>query len=145
MNSGDSAAIDERVADVIEDFEFLDAWEDRYRYLIEMGDKLPPFPDEQKVEENRVQGCTSNVWMVEKIDGEGAAARLHLQADSDARIVRGLVALLLLVYDDQPVAAAGDYPVEDLFERLGLEKHLSRSRANGLRSMVRRIRDATQV
>lgn len=132
--------IAEKLEEIAEDFEFLGDWEERYRYLIDLGDQLPGLPDSAKTEEFRVQGCTSNVWLVGAVAGQGDSARLQLTADSDARIVRGLVWLLLAAYQDQRPEEVLNFPIESFFARLGLDKHLSRSRSNGLRSMVARIR-----
>jgi cysteine desulfuration protein SufE len=125
--------------ELVEDFEFLDAWEDRYRYIIELGDELEKMPDSLKTEENRVQGCVSNVWLVLDIE-PGDPPLIRFIADSDSQIVRGLVAILLMLCSGRPAREIQAMDIESLFERLELGKHLSRSRSNGLHSMIKRIR-----
>ncbi|MGA0561178.1 SufE family protein [Ancylobacter sp. VNQ12] len=131
---------------IIEDFELLDNWDDRYRYLIELGRKLPPFPEEQRGDATKVQGCASQVWLVSRTTTGGEGPRLSFVGDSDAHIVRGLIAILLALYSDR---AAGDILATDpgaVFARIGLKDHLTPQRSNGLRSMVERIRaDALQA
>jgi cysteine desulfuration protein SufE len=130
-----TATIDE----LIEDFEFLDAWEDRYRYIIELGDALEEMPAELKTEEHRVLGCVSNVWLVVNVQ-PGDPPTIHFAADSDSQIVRGLVAILLMVCSGRTAQEILAMNVESIFDRLELGKHLSRSRSNGLHSMIKRIR-----
>lgn len=130
-----TATIDE----LVEDFDFLDAWEDRYRYIIELGDDLEGMPADLKTEENRVQGCVSNVWLVIRIE-PGDPPTIHFVADSDSQIVRGLVAILLMLCSGQTARDILSLDVESIFDRLELGKHLSRSRSNGLHSMIKRIR-----
>lgn len=140
-----SSEIAAKLDEIVEDFEFLGDWEERYRYLIELGDKLEGLPPEAKTEDHRVQGCTSNVWLVSRVEGASESARIRLRADSDARIVRGLVWLLLAAYDGESPRDVLEFPIEEFFRKLGLDKHLSRSRANGLRSMVGRIRSLCEA
>lgn len=134
------------IDDIIEDFELLDNWDDRYRYLIELGRKLPPFPEEQRGDATKVQGCASQVWLVSRTMAGGEGPRLNFVGDSDAHIVRGLIAILLALYSDR---AARDILATDpgaVFARIGLKDHLTPQRSNGLRSMVERIRaDALQA
>ena len=125
--------------DIVEDFEFLDVWEDRYRYIIELGDELEEMPENLKTEANRVQGCVSNVWLVLRIE-PGAPPRIRFIADSDSQIVRGLVAILLMLCSGRTAKEIQSLDIESIFERLDLGKHLSRSRSNGLHSMIKRIR-----
>ncbi|AWB48299.1 cysteine desulfuration protein SufE [Gemmobacter aquarius] len=121
--------------DLAETFEFLDDWEDRYRHVIELGKAFPPMEDALKVPATKVQGCASQVWIQPMIDG----GRYDFQGDSDAMIVKGLIAVLHTLYAGVPVAdiARIDAPAE--LARLGLTDHLSAQRSNGLRSMVERI------
>lgn len=122
--------------DVVEDFEFLDDWEDRYRMVIEMGKAMDPLPDALKVPATRVEGCASQVWLHMVPEGE----TFHFQGDSDALIVKGLIALLHRLYDGLPMS---DLPAVDAraeLGRLGLNDHLSAQRSNGLRAMIERIR-----
>lgn len=130
-----TATLDE----IVEDFEFLDAWEDRYRYIIELGDDLEEMPDCLKTEENRVQGCVSNVWLVPRIE-PGDPPLIRFVADSDSQIVRGLVAILLVLCSGRTAREIQALDIESIFDRLELGKHLSRSRSNGLHSMIKRLR-----
>jgi cysteine desulfuration protein SufE len=118
-------------AQIIEDFSFLPQWEERYAYLIELGQKMPPLPQKYKTEENIVRGCQSTVWL-QKECKDGA---LELQADSDSLIVKGLAALLMQVYSGQ---SAEDAARAELifFDETGLNKHLSSQRTNGLLAMI---------
>lgn len=127
------------IEELLEDFEFLDEWQDRYRYIIELGDELGSMPDELKTEENRVQGCVSNVWLVMNAE-PGAPPTIRFIADSDSQIVRGLVAILVRICSGRPAAEVAQLDIEGLFEKLELKRHLSRSRSNGLNSMIKRIR-----
>jgi cysteine desulfuration protein SufE len=122
-------------AQIVEDFSFLPEWDERYAYLIELGQKQEPLPDEFRSEENIVRGCQSLVWL----HRECRQGVVHLQADSDSLIVKGLAALLMQVFSEQP---AEDVLGADLtfFEEIGLNKHLSSQRANGLLAMVEQIK-----
>lgn len=124
------------LAEVRDTFQFLDDWEDRYRYVIDLGKKLPDLDDAEKIDLYKVRGCQSQVWLVpEKKDG-----RLSLRGDSDAHIVRGLVALMLLIFSDKTPADILKTDARAILDELGLAQHLSPMRANGLFSMVERIR-----
>ncbi len=127
--------IQEIQANIIEDFGFLPEWDERYIYLIEIGQKLPPMPDALKNEDTLVRGCQSNVWL----SHECRDGKIHLQADSDSLVVKGLAALLLQVYSDQPADSAADAALI-IFEQTGLDKHLSSQRANGLMAMIEYIK-----
>lgn len=130
-------AIDE----IIGNFELLEEWEDRYRYLIELGRTLEPLPKEAYTDENKVRGCASQVWL-ETTRGTDAAGApiLTFRGDSDAHIVRGLVALVLALYSGRGAQEIVDTDAMPLFRELGLAEHLTPQRANGLRSMVERIK-----
>ena len=128
-----------RVNEVLETFELLDEWTERYRYLIELGGELAPLPDDARVDANKVKGCLSQVWLVVK-DERGAEGQLYFQADSDAHIVKGLVALVLRIFDGQTPASILATDHESVLVDLGLDKHLSPGRNNGLHSMIGRIR-----
>ncbi|WP_244521544.1 SufE family protein [Bradyrhizobium sp. DOA9] len=132
------------IEDIIENFSLLDEWDDRYRYVIELGRKLTPFPDELRTDVNKVQGCVSQVWLATDIAHRDGRPVLTFAGDSDAHIVRGLVAILIALLSGRPAAEiSGEDPVA-LFERLGLGEHLTPQRSNGFRSMVARMRaDAT--
>ena len=129
------------VNQLLEDFEFLDDWEDRYRYVIELGRGIPPITDAQRSAENKVQGCVSQVWLDTTVDPavqEGPV--LTFVGDSDAHIVRGLIAILLTLYSGCPARQILDTDAIDIFRRMGLDEHLTPQRSNGLKSMVDRIR-----
>lgn len=126
---------------ILEDFSMLDDWEDRYRYVIELGKALPDLPDVQKIAANKVQGCASQVWLVTHRESEDADPVMTFEGDSDAHIVRGLVAIVLKVYSGKRASEIVDLDALDVFGRIGLVEHLSSQRANGLRSMIKRIRD----
>lgn len=125
---------------IIDDFAYLDEWEDRYRYVIELGKQLPDLPESEKTAEHKVQGCASQVWLVSET-GEGGDPAMIFRGDSDAHIVRGLVAIVLAVYSGHKASEVASTDAIDIFNRIGLVEHLSSQRANGLRSMVKRIRD----
>ena len=126
------------LAEIRESFEFFDDWEDKYRFIIDLGKSLPHMPEAEKQEENLVRGCQSQVWLTAKFDAEG---RLQLNLDSDAHIVRGLIAIVLAAYNGLERQAIADYDIEGLFEELALLKHLSPTRGNGLKAMIGRIRE----
>ena len=126
--------------DIADTFAFLDDWEDRYRHVIELGKAMPVLDDAFRVPATKVDGCASQVWLLPRIDGQGPAARFDFQGESDAMIVRGLIAILHALYSGLNVdeVLAVDAPAE--LRRLGLDEHLSSQRSNGLRAMVARIR-----
>jgi cysteine desulfuration protein SufE len=133
------------IEQILDDFEVLDSWDDRYRYVIELGRALPPFPDAERTDKNKVQGCASQVWMVSdtRPAKNGGGPVVELQGDSDAHIVKGLIAILLALYSGQPAKKILETDAIELFNRLGLGEHLTPQRSNGFRSMVERIlRDA---
>ena len=130
-----------KIDDITENFSLLDDWDDRYRYVIELGRNLPPFPEEARTETNKVQGCASQVWLATRIKrdiGEGPV--MTFVADSDAHIVRGLIAILLSVYSGKPAREILTTDALAVFDKLGLRENLTPQRSNGLRSMVERIR-----
>ena len=125
-----------------DDFAFLDEWEDRYRYVIDLGEALPPFPDEARIDRYKVPGCVSQVWLTTDV-GEGLDPVIEFHGDSDAHIVRGLVAIMLALFSGEPASKIVGTDAEAVLRDLGLDEHLTPQRANGLRSMVKRIkRDA---
>jgi len=135
-------AIDE----IIENFELLDDWDDRYRYVIELGRTLPPLPDEAHVDANKVQGCASQVWLVTHVKPDSAGGPiLTFDGDSDAHIVRGLIAILFALYSGKSAKEILSTDALSLFDRLGLRENLTPQRTNGLRSMVERIRAEAQA
>ena len=121
---------------LVDEFDFLGDWEERYRYLIEMGQALPGLPDAERTDDTRVKGCVSQVWMV--ID-DGPDHALELRGDSDAHIVKGLVALLSRLYDGRRPDEALSIDPKEVLGRIGLAEHLSPQRSNGLASMIKRI------
>ncbi len=123
-----------------ETFELIDDWEERYRILIDLGRKLPEFPEAERTEANRVEGCTSNVWLICRRD-ESNPDRLVFLADSDAFIVRGLIALVLMAYSGATPEEIQRTDIRDLFRRLGLERNLSPNRRDGFYAMVDRIHE----
>ena len=126
--------------EIVEDFEFLDDWEDRYRHVIELGKAMPVLEEAFRVPATKVEGCASQVWLLPRIEGQGASARFDFQGDSDAMIVRGLIALLHALYAGLSVEEVGRVDAQAELARLGLDEHLSSQRSNGVRAMVERIR-----
>ncbi|MFT0860964.1 SufE family protein [Ancylobacter sp. G4_0304] len=129
-----------KIDNIIEDFELLDNWDDRYRYLIELGRTLPPFPEEERTDATKVQGCASQVWLVSRATPAPEGPHLGFLGDSDAHIVRGLIAILLALYSDRSASEIAAIDPAAVFGRIGLKDHLTPQRSNGLRSMVERIR-----
>lgn len=127
-----------------ENFAFLDDWEDRYRYVIELGGDLPPFPDEARDEEHKVRGCVSQVWLVTRHD-DAPDPVLRFLGDSDAHIVRGLVAIMLALYSGRRASEILAVDAEATLREFGLDEHLTPQRANGLRAMIRRIRTEAEA
>ncbi len=123
--------------EVVEDFAFLEDWEDRYRMVIEMGRDMEPLDEALKVPATKVDGCASQVWLHPRIE----AGQFHFRGDSDAMIVRGLIAVLRKLYDGLPVGEVDAVDARAELGRLGLNDHLSAQRSNGLRAMIERIRD----
>jgi len=123
--------------DLVDTFEFLDDWEDRYRHVIDMGKAMDPLEDAFRVPATKVDGCASQVWLVPKIE-DGV---FRFRGDSDAMIVRGLIAVLIALYNNQPVADVVKTDAAAELGRLGLNDHLSAQRSNGLRAMVERIKE----
>lgn len=128
------------IQDLIDDFAFLDEWEERYRYVIELGKGLEPLSAEEHSAEHKVEGCASQVWLVDELrkNGQGQPV-LHFRGDSDAHIVRGLIAILMTLYSDKTPAEILDIDARSVFAQLGLNEHLTPQRSNGLYSMVARI------
>jgi len=123
---------------LIEDFEFLDDWEDRYGYVIELGKALDPLPDESKTDSTKVRGCVSQVWMISETDDTNPP-HFTFRGESDAMIVQGLIAILLRMYNGKTAQEILDIDAQSVFKSLGLDEHLSPQRSNGLASMVKRI------
>lgn len=129
------------IEEIIDNFSLLDDWDDRYRYVIELGRGLAPLPDAARTDRNKVQGCASQVWFESKIEPNGKAGPvLTFRGDSDAHIVRGLIAILFALYSGKPAREILATDAIALFERLALREHLTPQRSNGFRSMVERIK-----
>ncbi|NMC19790.1 MAG: SufE family protein [Thermogutta sp.] len=135
--------LDRAMQAVEAEFAGVEEWEERYQILVELGDTLEPLPDEWKNEEHRIHGCLSTVWMVFSWS-EDDPPRLHVLADSDSPMVRGLLAIVLRIYNGRPPQEVLSCDIRCLFQRLQLEKHLSYNRRNGLTAMIRRIQDAAR-
>ena len=128
------------IGEIRETFSFLDDWESRYKFIIELGRDVPSLPDQYRIEANLVRGCQSQVWLLASHDDQ----RLNLTIDSDAHIVRGLIAIVLAAYNRRSPQDVATYPIEELFRELDLLQHLSPTRGNGLLAMVRRIREVAE-
>ncbi|MBN9478977.1 MAG: SufE family protein [Bordetella sp.] len=131
-------SIDETLAELVEEFDLLGDWEGRIEYVIDLGKDLPPLPEAARVEANKVPGCAAQVWLSTRAEG----GRLFFDADSDSALSKGNIALLLRLYSGRPPAEILDFDARAALDRLGLPSALTRQRANGLNSMVGRIREA---
>lgn len=129
--------IQDDLADLISEFDLLEDWEERYRYVIDLGKDLAPLTDPERSEANKVRGCASQVWLVTEPHADGTVT---FRGDSDAHIVRGLISVVLRLYGGKTPAAIRDFDAKAAFDQLGLSGHLSAQRSNGLASMVGRIR-----
>ena len=133
------------IDDILDDFAYLDDWEDRYRYVIELGKAMPPLSEEDHIEANKVRGCASQVWLTSRTDRSNPPV-LTFRGDSDALIVRGLIAILVTLYSGRTANGIATIDPEAIFAKIGLRDHLTAQRSNGLSSMLARIRrDAEQV
>jgi len=130
-------SMDEALDRLVEEFDFLEDWEDRYRYILDLGKELAPLTEAERSDANKVRGCASQVWLVRD---PAQGGRLVFRGDSDAHLVRGLVAILLQLYSGRTPAEILAFDAKAAFDRLGLEGALTSQRANGLFSMVERIR-----
>ncbi|QIE42549.1 SufE family protein [Rhodobacteraceae bacterium SC52] len=130
----------ESFEDIADTFEFLDDWEDRYRHVIDLGKAMPPLDEAFRVPATKVDGCASQVWIMPQINGSGPQAQFDFQGESDAMIVRGLIAILHALYSGLTVEEVLRVDAGGALARLGLNDHLSAQRSNGLRAMVERIR-----
>jgi cysteine desulfuration protein SufE len=134
------------IDDIVENFELLDDWEDRYRYVIELGNGLAPLSDAEHTDTYKVRGCASQVWLVSQTEPDGTAGpRLYFRGDSDAHLVRGLIAILFAIYSGRTADEILAYDTQGLFARIGLKDHLTQQRSNGLASMVARIRSDAEA
>ena len=130
----------ETFAEILDTFEFLDEWEERYRFVIELGKEMPPLEDEFRVPATKVQGCASQVWILPDVSGKGPMAVFSFRGDSDAMIVRGLIAILASLYNGLTLSEVVEVNAPKELAKLGLHGHLSSQRSNGLVAMVSRIR-----
>jgi cysteine desulfuration protein SufE len=128
------------IEEIVDNFAVLDDWDDRYRYLIELGRELPPLAEAAHSDANKVQGCASQVWLDTRVRRDGNEPVLSFAGDSDAHIVRGLIAILFAIFSGKPARDILATDALALFERMGLREHLTPQRSNGFRSMVERIR-----
>lgn len=129
-----------QIEELIDNFSFLDDWEDRYRYLIELGRGLDPLNDAERTPATKVRGCASQVWLISHAKGQGPAAILDFRGDSDAHIVRGLIAVLFALYSGRTARDILATDEKAILAKLGLNDHLTPQRSNGLASMVARIK-----
>ena len=135
----------EEFEEIVETFEFLDDWEDRYRHVIDMGKSMPPMDDNLKSALTKVDGCVSQVWIAPTIAEEGKAKRLSFIGDSDAMIVKGLIAVLRAMLSGETTGAIVQTDVTEELRRLGLDQHLSAQRSNGLKAMVSRLKGLAEA
>ena len=129
--------MNDEINQLIEEFELFDDWEEKYSYIIELGKKLPKLDEAEKVESNKVNGCVSQVWLVIKQNHE----KLYFYADSDAMIVKGLLAIVLRIYSGKTKDQINKINFEQVFTKLDLKNHLSPSRSNGLFSVIRKVQE----
>jgi len=134
------AVPDMAFAELVDNFALMDDWDDRYSYLIDLGRKLPPLPDALKTEAHKVRGCMSQVWLLPG-HPEGQLGKFAFAADSDAQIVKGLIAVLTVLFNGQTAETVAAIDTDEAFAKLGLDQHLSPSRRNGLVSMVAKIKE----
>jgi cysteine desulfuration protein SufE len=132
------------IDELVQDFGLLEDWEDRYRYVIELGKSLPGLAEAERVDANKVRGCASQVWLVSELDRDDGPV-LRFRGDSDAHIVRGLIAVLFALYSGRPAREILSLDAEAVFRKLGLREHLTAQRSNGLSSMVARIRSDAEA
>ena len=124
------------INELIDNFSFLDSWEEKYSYIIELGSHLEPLDEEYRTEEWKVRGCQSQVWLEPKTEN----GKIRFKGDSDAFIVKGLIAIVLMIYSNKSAQEIKEIEVEEIFAKLRLQEHLSPSRRNGLFSMVEKIK-----
>ena len=130
------------INELAENFEYLDGWEDKYRYIIDLGEKLSPLSEEMHTEEWKVKGCQSQVWLVPHKTSENI---VFFEGDSDAMIVKGLIAIVLTIYNHKTTEEIKQTEIADIFKQIGLEEHLSPSRRNGLEAMVAKIKHYADI
>lgn len=133
------------IAELLSDFEVLDDWEDRYKHVIELGRDLPPLPEGDHVAENKVRGCASQVWITSKAGGPAENPVLTFLGDSDALIVKGLIAIAFMIYSGKPAREILSTDAGEILGKLGLAGHLTQQRSNGFASMIQRIKQDAQA
>ena len=124
------------INELIENFAFFDSWEEKYQYVIDLGQTLEPLAEKYKTEEWKVKGCQSQVWLLPQFNDD----KIHFYGDSDAILVKGIIAIVLMIYNDKTAAEIKSIDVAEIFAKLGLEENLTPSRRNGMMSMVEKIR-----
>ncbi len=134
----------QKFLEIHENFEFLDDWEDRYKYLIELGNSLDPFDEKNRIDANKVHGCVSQVWLSSTYRKQNGETHISFSGDSDAMIVKGLVAVLIAFYSGHSAHWIAENDALNMFDDLGLREHLTAQRSNGLVSMVERIKKEAQ-
>jgi len=135
----------ERFEEIAEDFQLFDDWEDRYRYVIELGREMPALPEERRTQATKVEGCASQVWLVPEVRSSPEGTELYFQGDSDAMIVRGLIAILIMLISGRRLDEIRQMDIRGQLGRLQLDEALSAQRSNGLRAMVARIEDIARA
>ncbi|MBZ8133101.1 SufE family protein [Afifella sp. IM 167] len=133
------------IQSIIDDFALLDDWEDRYRYVIELGRALPELPEAERNEATKVRGCASQVWLVSDSEARDGKTVLLFRGDSDAHIVRGLIAIVLALYSEHSPQEILGIDAEAIFQKIGLREHLTSQRSNGLSAMLARIRSDAEA
>lgn len=133
------------IDEIIENFEFLDDWDDRYKYLIELGNLLEPMSPEDQIPENKVQGCVSQVWLTSNKLSDDTDPIMHFSGASDAHIVGGLVAVALAIFNDKTASQILKTDEKAVFDRINLSEHITPQRSNGLKSLVQRIKQHAEV
>jgi cysteine desulfuration protein SufE len=128
------------IDEIVENFQYLDDWEDRYKYLIELGNSLAEFPEDQRNSDNKVNGCVSQVWIISDLSSDNDPI-LTFHGDSDAHIVRGLIAITLAIFSGKRASKIREIDETTYFNEIGLQDHITPQRSNGLISMVKRIKD----
>jgi cysteine desulfuration protein SufE len=136
---------EDRLASIKEDFALLDDWEDRYRYVIDLGRTLEPMPEALKTPATKVRGCASQVWIVARTIERDGREVVHFTGDSDALIVKGLIALVFMLYSDRPAREIAEQDATAILSDLGLKAHLTPQRSNGLVAMIERIRNEARA
>ena len=125
-----------RIDTLIEDFSFLDGWEDKYKYLIELGNELPHLSEDKKIDEWKIDGCQSQVWIIPHLEND----KIYFEGDSDAIIVRGIIAIVFEIFKDKSAQEILDIDVEEIFDKIGLREHITPNRRSGMLSMVDKIK-----